>query len=258
MKDKNNKLSVIDNTVVCKEIKRDFSIKHIPAIQKKIYDAGILCPQILRYYIHNAKHISYEYYFIDGVIEKEITSYHIEYVINEIIKKIENIDVYQLGHITSFYDKINCYIDNIALLELNKYYQNLYEYLKKRFENISCQFPCVHIMHGDIDMSNLVWKNHTGYLIDFDECCLGPKGMDVAIFMIRLLGAKKQGRIEMRDEVSHIAEYIENHMELMEIYVIKVVLEKVYLLCKEIIDEREQEQKKDSLEFWMKILKNYL
>lgn len=258
MKDKNNRISVIDNTVVCKEIRRDFSIKHIPKVQQKMYDEGILCPNILHYHIYNTKHISYEYSFIDGIIEKEITSYHIEYVINEIIKKIENVDVCQQDYIISFYDKINYFIENIALFKLDKYCQNLYGYLRKRFENISFRFPCVYIMHGDIDMSNLVWKNHTGYLIDFDESCLGPKGMDAAIFIVRLLVAKKQGRIEMRDKASHLEEYIENNKELIEIYVIKVVLEKIYLICKGIIDVSEKEQKRDSLEFWIKILNNYL
>lgn len=252
MNDINSKILVCGD-YIRKDIKRSFDITHIPYIQNKLFYEGVLCPEIIFYYIYDVCHLHYDYLYVEGIIKKIIDCNYVKNVLTKIIEKIDKFNDNNYCKIT-YYQKIDFYLKNIKFDCLSSDYQKAYKSIRSDFYKIAEQYDCSKIMHGDLDYTNILYNNGKLYLIDFDECCKAPTGMDKAIFFIRLLVALRRNQVELTYEAYNELKTWNIDITLIKIYIIKVISEKMYLLQNKLIDLNDEKQSQDSIDFWCEVM----
>ena len=248
MKDKNNELN-IKNQIVFKDIKRYYNIGHIPYVQNELYRIGLECPQIERIDLISNHHIKYEYRYIKG---EKINYLNRKICINilfNLANKMEMICNNNLCGLT-YYDKIDLYFMKTKEKHLENRTEFIRRTLQKKYMKIKKLYNCNTLIHGDLDYSNMLWKNNKCYLIDFDECCMAPKGMDAAIFIVRLLIKSIKENAQLNCDFDYYVKSLDVEINHMLIYIIKVIIEKICLEHDGIICIDDEQQKKDSLFLW--------
>ena len=78
--------------------------------------------------------------------------------------------------------------------------------------------------------------------------------MECAIALARLIKKKVGNSENVHIEIARLLEKYEIEVNLVKLYMIKVIVEKLYLGQKKIISLNDIEQKRDSFEMWYDIL----
>ena len=132
------------------------------------------------------------------------------------------------------------------------FYDN--RYVSKINSNNCC------IVHGDLSYENILWKNNIPYLIDFDECCFAPKEYEYANFLIKNCFIKNKFNVTLAKKIIKAAKY--NNVDILNLkynfylYIIKVIIEKIYYHLLLGLDLESEEQKKDYWKWWYYLLLN--
>lgn len=252
MLDKNNKI-IKEQNVVYKDIKRNYDVFHVPIVQEQLRLRGIKCPKIENFTIRGLNDISYSYLYVNGVDRTRIDDGEYIQIVNDISKFIEDCNIQSLCNVT-VYDKIDVFLDNLSIDEANALEKQMILSLEKMYGDIKKKYRCTHLIHGDLDYSNIIWNDEGYTIIDFDECCLAPKGMECAIALARLIKKKVSNNENVHIEIARLLEKYEIDVNLIKLYMVKVIVEKLYLVQKKIISLNDIEQKRDSIEMWYDIL----
>lgn len=127
---------------------------------------------------------------------------------------------------------------------------------KTKFENLI-------LAHGDLSPTNIIWvKNKIKCIIDFDEAILAPKDYDFIVTIIKFCIKKSDINITLAKKI--IKTYKQNNTDFsikniestLYLYILKVIMEKLYLYEENIIDICDKRQMKDDWNNWYKILIN--
>ena len=238
------------NNTIYKKIERFYPVSHIAKVQNILYTNGIKCPKITKYNIINSSSIEYTYKFIYGKTINTPTEELFEEV-NDFINKIKLINNFKFP-IVSLYEIIDFYYNNINKKSLSKQIQIFINNIHELYCKIKKIYKCDTFSHGDLDLSNII-KTPNGYVfIDFDECSYMPKNLDWTIFIIRMYFKSRQSNYSNEVILKEIESLDPN---LLCLYIYKVIIEKLYLLQEGIIDNDDYEQRQDSYEFWIDLLK---
>ena len=254
MVDRNNKVIIKQNSVY-KDIKRMYNVSHVPIIQNELNLRGLRCPMLEEFTIRDLNHISYSYTYVDGENRAGIDDEEYIKIVNDTSDFIESCSLQSLCHV-SFYDKTDVFLNEVSRDDVNELQKEIISSLGEIYGDIKKNYECTYLVHGDLDYSNLIWNDAEYTIIDFDECCLAPKGMDCAIALARLIKNKVGDSKKLPIEVGELIDRYEIDVNLIKLYIIKVIAEKLYLGQKEIINPNDIEQRRDSIETWYMIFEN--
>lgn len=252
MLDKNNKITIEPN-IVYKDIKRNYDVSHVPIVQEQLRLRGFKCPKIENFRIRELNDISYSYLYVNGINRTHIDDGEYIQIVNDISIFIEGCNIQSLCNV-SVYDKIDVFLDKLSRDKANVLEKQMILSLEEMYGDIKKKYRCTHLIHGDLDYSNFIWNDEGYTIIDFDECCLAPKKMECAIALARLIKKKVGNSENVHIEIARLLEKYEIEVNLVKLYMIKVIVEKLYLGQKKIISLNDIEQKRDSFEMWYDIL----
>lgn len=249
--DDKNSLVKVKKGIVEKSIKRYYEIKHIPNVQKYLCKNGINCPNIYSYRIIDSYNIEYQYSYVLG---ENVSLCNKKFLnkMHSLIKKIENINGTNICHL-KYYDKLEFYIKNVNYSNLDDSVNAELKCFFKKFKHLKNKYDCNTLIHGDLDLSNIIISpNNDLVLIDFDECCLAPLGMDWTIFLIRIWSSIENNGSIIFEDINYLIDEIKKlDLYLIELYIFKIITEKIYLIQKGIINPEDVNQKKDSYRKWI-------
>ena len=200
----------------------------------------------------------YLYEFIDGYHKKKLKINDICLLVKTVslLDKKVSIKDYQNDNIFAKMNDYVQYLKNISTYKVSK--KTIYELITK-YESLDFSNLNFYLVHGDLSSQNMLWKNHTLYLIDFDEAIVATQEYEVISSVIKLCFHYNDFDIQLAKEL--LKEY-ENQMNLSiqnlkcmwEFYILKVILEKIALYQMGKIDLSDPRQKKDGWEKWHNLL----
>ena len=153
----------------------------------------------------------------------------------------------------TIYDKIDNYYK--SLKNIND--KTIKEIIKK-YEKLDIYSNNNVILHGDLVYTNIIWNNKIN-LIDFDETIIGPIEYELASFLIK--NCFENGKFDYKYAVKIINFYKRKNYSLSSIknycylYIIKVLLEKLYYSHLYDLNLESNSQKKDYWLWWYNLLK---
>ena len=196
------------------------------------------------------------YPYIEG---NHILKYQ-EKEINEIAKIITILNKNTKKHSKeTILDKCNSFFQYLLPLNNKKISNDIYELLYKSFKNLNLDTNSFILVHGDLSNTNLIWKNNTVSIIDFDESILAPKEYEVCSCLIQScfhnnifdLQQAKQLFIKIQESIP--IDFMK-WQESWNLYIIKVIIEKLYYY--EQIPNHNLDKDPDHWSYWYELLLN--
>lgn len=204
------------------------------------------------YSYHNYTICIYDY--VEGKHLKKLTNEQIEKIVDFI-----KIDKTSEGKYSSLLDKVNFYYDSLRELNTKKIRREVIDELLRRYMKLQNYniFYEKELIHGDLAPTNIIWGEDGSYtLIDLDETVQFTKLYDLIVFAIKF--SKTDSIIDIKT-AKRILKPFDNYtkvdiINVWNFYILKVILEKIYLYEIGKIDLRDENQMKDNWEDWYNIL----
>ena len=205
------------------------------------------------YEIGNSCLCIYEY--IEGKHIKKLTNPQIESII-DFIKIDKTTDI----KCNTLLDKVNFYYDELRNMETKKVDRNIIDELLRRYmklQNYSI-FYDNEIIHGDLTPTNIIWNDKGFTIIDLDEATIFTKLYDLVVFAIKFSKTGKDIDIKLAKKIlKPFDKYTKiDIINIWNFYILKVLMEKIYLYEIGKIDLLDEVQKQDNWEDWYSILNN--
>lgn len=159
---------------------------------------------------------------------------------------------------TIFY-KVNNYGSKLKNMKKLKFNKNILKLLLQRYDYLADKENSMdlYIIHGDLSLSNLLWTKDDITLIDFDEAIIAPKEYEYVSMLIKLCYKKGKFNLILAKKIlKAIPINIDNMKKMFDFYIIKVLLEKIYLYEVGIIDLNDKVQRRDNWENWYNLFCN--
>ena len=203
------------------------------------------------YTYHNATICIYDY--IEGKHVKKLTNNQIEKITNFIkLEKKGN------GNYTNLLDKVNFYYESLLNLKTKKIKREIITDLLRRYMKLQNYniFYEKDLIHGDLTPTNIIWNEEEFTLIDLDEATTFTKLYDLIVFAIKF--SKTGSKIDVK-MAKRILKPFDNYTKIdiinvWNFYILKVIMEKIYLYEIGKIDLLDENQKQDNFEDWLTIL----
>lgn len=204
------------------------------------------------YNVHNCSICIYEY--VEGKHLKKLTNEQIEKVLSFI-----KLDKQTTLKTTRLIDKVNFYYDSLRQMETKKINRVLIEELLRKYMKLQNYniFNEKEIVHGDLTPSNIIWDNkNEPTILDLDEATTFTKLYDLVVFALKF--NKNGSEIDIK-QAKKILKPFDNYskvdiINIWNFYILKVLLEKIYLYEIDKVDLLDEEQKTDNWEDWYHIL----
>lgn len=206
------------------------------------------------YEINNSTVCIYEY--IEGKHLKKLTNEQIDKVVDFIkIDKFTNLKT------TTLIDKVDFYYNSLREMNIKKIDRKLVEELLRRYMKLQNYniFYERELIHGDLTPTNIIWNDNNEFtVIDLDEATIFTKLYDLVVFAFKF--SKNGEEIDIKT-AKKILKPFNNYtkidiINIWNFYILKVLLEKIYLYEIDKIDLLDEVQKQDNWEDWYKILNN--
>ena len=184
---------------------------------------------------------------------KKLDKFYIKYL--NINRKVEgkNILLEKVNNYSKLIENIN--YDNHILKEYIVNVLKIYNSIEIRKMDFDLQ-----LNHGDISKNNIIY-NKKFYLIDFDEANISYSTYDLAVIAIKnyvknnKLDMKKVKKLVYNSNIN-VKDYNKEVINVIKLYLCKILLEKFYLhLCNK-IDLFDKTQRKDYYLKYYKVLSN--
>ena len=194
------------------------------------------------------------YEYVEGKHTKKLSNDQIEKLIKFIkIDKISNIKN------ENMMEKVNFYYESLRNMETKKIRREVIDELLKKYMKLQNYniFDEKQLVHGDMSPSNLIWSENGEFtLLDLDEVIEFTKLYDLVVFALNASRNKCEIDIKLANK---ILKPFDNYTKIdiinvWNFYLLKVILEKIYLYEIGKIDLREQTGSKDDFEDWLYIL----
>ncbi len=217
---------------------------------KKILKNDISCNKLIEYHQYDNYNVGI-YSFINGKIKRYFSNKMLIQLFDE-LNKLYSIKLDKHNSYT-IYDKVDNYYK--SLKNIND--KTIKEIIKK-YEKLDIYSNNNVILHGDLVYTNIIWNNKIN-LIDFDETIIGPIEYELASFLIK--NCFENGKFDYKYAVKIINFYKKNNYSLSSIknycylYIIKVLLEKLYYSHLYDLNLESNSQKKDYWLWWYNLLK---
>lgn len=140
----------------------------------------------------------------------------------------------------------------------NKYIKTVLE--KYEFLRNKSLFLQQYLNHGDISVTNILKTKKDNVVIDFDEITVTTKLYDFAVIVVKNFvvdsnfDVKKIKTIYSKLDLSFSQYNYSDYIDVLKLYLIKILLEKFYLHCIERIDLFDAHQQKDDFRRYYKLL----
>lgn len=194
------------------------------------------------------------YNYIEGKHLKKLTNEQIEKILDFIkINKASD------GKYSNLLDKVNFYYDSLRTLETKKIHREIIDELLRRYMKLQNYniFYERELIHGDLTPTNIIWNEDGDYtLIDLDETTQFTKLYDMIVFAIKF--SKTGSNIDIK-MAKKILKPFDNYtkvdiINVWNFYILKVILEKIYLYEIGKIDLLDDNQMRDNWQDWLNIL----
>ena len=194
------------------------------------------------------------YEYVEGKHSKKLSNDQIDKLIDFIkIDKISNTKNENLM------DKVDFYYESLRNMETKKIRRELIDELLKKYMKLQNYniFNEKQLVHGDMSPSNLIWQENGEFtLLDLDEVIEFTKLYDLVAFAFNTSRNKNEIDIKLANK---ILKPIDNYtkvdiINVWNFYLLKVILEKIYLYEIGKIDLKEQTGSNDDFEDWLEIL----
>ena len=194
------------------------------------------------------------YEYVEGKHTKKLSNDQIEKLIKFIkIDKISNIKN------ENMMEKVNFYYESLRNMETKKIRREVIDELLKKYMKLQNYniFDEKQLVHGDMSPSNLIWSENGEFtLLDLDEVIEFTKLYDLVVFALNASRNKCEIDIKLANK---ILKPFDNYTKIdiinvWNFYLLKVILEKIYLYEIGKIDLREQTGSEDDFEDWLYIL----
>lgn len=194
------------------------------------------------------------YNYIEGKHLKKLTTEQIDKVL-EFIK----IDKKSNGKFNSLLDKVNFYYESLRELKTKKIRREIIDELLRRYMKLQNYniFYEHELVHGDLAPTNIIWDEDNNYtLIDLDETVEFTKLYDLIVFAIKF--SKNGSDIDIKIAKKILKPFDDytkvDIINVWNFYILKVILEKIYLYEIGKIDLLDENQMRDNWEDWLNIL----
>ena len=204
------------------------------------------------YNYRNATICIYDY--IEGKKTKKLTNEQIEKVLNFI-----KLDKKSPGKVKNLLDKVNLYYESLRNFETKKIRREIIDELLRRYMKLQNYniFYEKELVHGDITPDNIIWHDNGEFtLIDLDETVEFTKLYDLIVFAIKFSKNGSEIDVKLAKKIlKPFGEYTKiDIINIWNFYLLKVILEKIYLYEIGKIDLLDENQMRDNWEDWLKIL----
>lgn len=216
-------------------------------------DINVLNPTDGNFYdIRNCSVCIYEY--VDGKHSKKLTEDQINKVLNFI-----KMDKPCNKKYTSILDKVDFYYNSLREMTTKKINRALIDELLKKYMKLQNYniFYETELVHGDLAPSNILWDANGNYtLIDLDETAIFTKLYDLVVFAIKFSKNGKEIDVKIAKKiVKPFEDYTKvDIINIWNFYILKVLLEKIYLYEIGKVDLLDEVQQTDNWEDWYHIL----
>ena len=216
-------------------------------------DINVLNPTDGNFYdIRNCSVCIYEY--VDGKHLKKLTEKQINKVLDFVQMNKPCTEKY-----TSLLEKVDFYYNSLREMETKKINRTLIDELLKKYMKLQNYniFYETELVHGDLAPSNILWDKKGNYtLIDLDETAIFTKLYDLVVFAIKF--SKNGKEIDIKT-AKKIVKPFDNYtkvdiINIWNFYILKVLLEKIYLYEIGKVDLLDEVQQTDNWEDWYHIL----
>ncbi|WP_336783250.1 phosphotransferase [Paenibacillus illinoisensis] len=160
-------------------------------------------------------------------------------------------------------EKIRVYYDYLINISPKIIPNKVCNKILSHYENITSKKEIhsdgLYVLHGDISPTNVLWVNKKiASVLDFDECSIGPRMYDVAVTACKFsLGCHNTINKNYIDHFFSIflkcSSHISSKTEInpfIDLYIMKVLLEKFFLIETHQIDCNSKRQKTDPWQKW--------
>ena len=246
IKTKNNKKYIINLYVSkCNNYCKEKLISHCK--QEKINTFNI----VKKYNKDNVKIEMYEYIKHKNIVYLDYSK------INLLTNIIETLDMKvptsSVNYSDTIFHKVNNYSSKLKNMKKLKFNRNILNLLLLKYDDFIVNENNIdlYLIHGDLSLSNLLWTKNSVTLIDFDEAIIAPKEYEYISMIIKLCYRKGKFNLILAKKILRVIPVnIDNMKKMFNFYIIKVLLEKIYLYEIGIIDLNDKVQKKDNWEDW--------
>ena len=212
---------------------------------------------LIRYVFNNTKIELYEYIDYKNIFW--LNQKHI----NLLLKKINLIDteMFNVDYKDTIFYKVNRYRQDLGKIKISKLDENIVKIIIEKYDmlRINIQKYKLYLIHGDISLTNLLWNKKDLAVLDFDEAIIAPREYEYVSMLLKL--CYKNGKFNYVLCKKIIRKCLNKNnlhqmKEMFDYYILKVLLEKIYLYEIGEIDLYDKNQKKDYWLSWYKLLNN--
>ena len=140
-----------------------------------------------------------------------------------------------------------------VLIEDIKEVLNIYDELKDKSIFNS---DYLYLNHGDLQPSNILRNQNDYYIIDFDEVCYANELYDFSVIYIKCFNRELKKNEFVEKFLKENLRYTKNELiDSINYYLCKILLEKFYLHIKKKINLFSEEQKKDSYQKYLDMIR---
>ena len=183
--------------------------------------------------------------------------------INLLIEKINLLDteVFNIDYKDTIFYKVDRYRQDLGKIGISKLDKDIVKIIIEKYDNlgINIQKYKLYLIHGDVSLTNLLWSKKDLAIIDFDEAIIAPKEYEYISMLLKL--CYKNGKFNyilckkiMKKCLNK--NNVNQMKEMFDYYILKVLLEKIYLHEIGEIDLYDKNQKKDCWLNWYKLFNN--
>ncbi len=199
------------------------------------------------------------YNYIHHIKLKQLKEKNVDILIN-LINKIDIPLNSNFNYQDTIFQKVDNYLIKLEKLNKYKFDSSLIEEIINRYKHLNISNKNnLYIIHGDISSTNILWQKNNIAVIDFDEAIIAPKEYEYVSMLIKYCFNKgkfnkKLAKIFLKKMVN--ASNINNMQQMLDFYILKVLIEKICLYEYGIINLYDKKQRTDSWSYWYKLLNN--
>lgn len=247
------KVSTTNNNYILKVYNRLPNFNNSKILLDNCSNKNIYIPTIIKEEIIDGKTI-HLYEFIEGEHKSLLNDFEIK----KLVSIISNINVLSTNYDfeNTIFNKLNKYVNYFNNNKANKVDQNIIDNLLNNVTTTS-DYNDLVMVHGDISPTNIIINNEL-YVLDFDEAVIAPISYELVSSLIKF--CYKEGNFNIEQAHKIIKEFCSlKHVDKNEfinawyLYIVKVILEKLYLYEIDEIDLYDEVQIKDNWELWYKL-----